>query len=115
MTNHKHTPGPWTVHGVVQNTGSISICAGQLGIADVTNAVSVIDQVLGKPPKAQMANAQLIAAAPNMLADLIEAAATLRRYEANHRAKCTDDSLKKADVNAELASRFEQTIAKATA
>lgn len=53
-------------------------------------------------------------AAPDLLADLREAAATLRRYEALHRAKGTADSTAKAEVNAELASRFEATIAKAT-
>lgn len=52
-------------------------------------------------------------AAPYLLDDLIVAAETLRRYEALHRAKCTAESLEKAEVNAGLASRFEQTIAKA--
>jgi hypothetical protein len=47
-----------------------------------------------------------------LLADLIEAAATLRRYETLHRAKGTDESAAKAEVNAALASRFEATIAK---
>lgn len=115
MTKHKHTPGPWSVHGIVQNTGSISICAGQLGIADVTNAVSAADLVRGREPKAQMANAKLIAAAPLLLDDLIAAAAQLRKYETLHRAKGTADSLAKAEVNAELASRFEHTIAQVTA
>jgi hypothetical protein len=50
----------------------------------------------------------------DLLADLREAAATLRRYEALHRAKGTDDSTAKAEVNAALASRFEATIANAT-
>jgi hypothetical protein len=50
---------------------------------------------------------------PVLLADLREAAATLRRYEALHRAKNTEDSLAKAEVNAALATRFEATIAKA--
>lgn len=58
--------------------------------------------------------AKKIAAAPDMLADLREAAATLRRYEDLHRAKNTEYSAKKADVNAALAARFEATIAKAT-
>lgn len=49
-----------------------------------------------------------------LLTDLGEAAITLRRYEALHRAKGTDDSTAKAEVNAALASRFEATIAKAT-
>jgi LPS O-antigen subunit length determinant protein (WzzB/FepE family) len=45
-----------------------------------------------------------------LLADLIEAAATLRRYETLHRAKGTDDSTGKAEVNAALATRFEATV-----
>lgn len=49
-----------------------------------------------------------------LLADLQEAASTLRRYETLHRAKGTAESTEKAEVNAGLASRFEQTIAKAT-
>ena len=123
MMKYKHTPGPWLIEGVVQNTGSISICAGRFGIADVTNAVSAGDLVLGNSPRAQMANAQLIAAAPRLLIaaaprlldDLVDAAAQLRKYETLHRAKGTADSLAKAEVNAELASRFEQPIAAATA
>lgn len=44
--------------------------------------------------------------------DLKEAAATLRKYESYHRAKGTEESTAKADVNASLAARFESTIAK---
>jgi len=54
------------------------------------------------------------ALAEELLADLQEAAATLRRYEQLHRAKGTNDSTAKAEVNAALALRFEATIAKAT-
>ncbi|MFV3318707.1 hypothetical protein [Pseudomonas sp. NY15374] len=115
MKKYKHTPGPWLVEGFVQNTGSISVCAGRMGIADVFNGVSIFETLTGEAPRTQMANAQLIATAPNLLDDLVEAAATLRRYEALHRAKGTTDSVAKAEVNAELASRFEQTIALATA
>lgn len=50
----------------------------------------------------------------SLLADLAEAAGTLRRYETLHRAKNTDESTAKAEVNANLASRFERTIAQAT-
>ncbi len=70
---------------------------------------SVSDFYLSK----EMAN--FICCAPLLLADLIDAAAQLRKYETLHRAKGTEDSLAKAEVNAELAARFEQTIAKATA
>jgi len=52
-------------------------------------------------------------AAPDLLADLIDAAAQLRTYEALHRAKGTEDSTAKAEVNAALAARFEATIARA--
>lgn len=62
----------------------------------------------------EAADAKLIAASPDLLADLVTAAETLRRYEALHRAKGTTESLEKAKVNAGLAARFEQTIAKAT-
>lgn len=59
------------------------------------------------------ANTRLIAATPDLFADLQLAAETLRHYEALHRAKGTEESTAKAEVNAELASRFESTIAKA--
>ncbi|SIS23124.1 hypothetical protein SAMN05428955_3418 [Pseudomonas sp. 7SR1] len=62
----------------------------------------------------EAADAKLIAASPDLLADLIVAAGTLRRYEALHRVKGTAESLEKAEVNAGLATRFEATIAKAT-
>jgi hypothetical protein len=61
---------------------------------------------VGRQRGAREANAEL-------LDDLTEAAATLRRYESLHRAKGSDESTAKAEVNAALASRFEATIAKA--
>lgn len=51
-------------------------------------------------------------AVTNLMEDLRIAAQTLRRYEELHRAKNTEESTAKAEVNAELASRFEATIAK---
>lgn len=60
----------------------------------------------------QSMRANLIAQAPVILADLKLAAETLRRYEAAHRAKNTEESTAKAEVNASLASRFEETIRK---
>lgn len=58
--------------------------------------------------------AKILAASNKALFDDLEVAAnTLRRYEALHRDKNTEDSLKKAEVNAELASRFEATLAQA--
>lgn len=55
-----------------------------------------------------MTTTDLIRAA--LLADVREAAATFRRYEEHHRAKWTNESLEKAEVNAALAARLEATI-----
>lgn len=104
MPEQKHTPGPWLI-GCRLSTQETKICTIVGGDAVHGSASAVTDW---------KADAVLISAAPELLADLIDAAATLRSYEALHRAKNTDDSLKKAEVNAELASRFERTIAKAT-
>ncbi|MFJ9993360.1 hypothetical protein ACIQSO_21820 [Pseudomonas putida] len=103
----KHKPGPWVIDekGLEADPGKLSIAVG--------DGEYFICQVDGGMH--QMANAKLIAAAPRLLDDLIDAAAQLRAYEILHRAKGTDDSLAKADVNADLASRFERTIAAATA
>lgn len=49
-----------------------------------------------------------------LISDLSEAASTLRRYEKAHRAKGTDESTAKAEVNAILAERFEATLANVT-
>ncbi len=102
MSGIKHTPKPWK-YGV-RKDGSIWLSLGnpELGAHYQGDLV------------ATEADAKLIAAAPDLLADLQEAATTLRRYEALHRAKGTDDSTAKAEVNAALAALFEATIAKAT-
>ena len=104
MPEQKHTPGPWMARAV----GGQGF-PGQAGYAIDYN----LDQEQVADFVYEEADAKLIAQAPSLLADLITAAGTLRHYEALHRAKNTDDSLKKAEVNASLASRFEQTIAKA--
>lgn len=104
----KFTPGPWCVDNS-RHEGSINRIQPFSHIGMVSNFLH------DHSSRAENeANAKLIAAAPEMLADLVEAAATLRRYEALHRAKGTDDSTAKAEVNAALASRFEATIAKPT-
>lgn len=72
------------------------------------------DEVLQISADAQSAElAALRAKNVALTADLTVAAATLRRYETLHRAKGTADSTAKAEVNAELAARFEATIARA--
>lgn len=108
--NVKHTPGPWNIGPIDPNGWNCVVAPGGVEVATiwVSPDLSDIDDATST------ANAHLMAAAPEMLADLCEAAATLRRYEALHRAKNTEDSLSKAEVNAALAARFEATIAKAT-
>jgi hypothetical protein len=104
MGNKKHTPAPWAVREVTHSN-----VPGQRAFAIDFNEdqEQVVDWVY------EEADAKLIAQAPDLLADLIVAAGTLRHYEALHRAKDTAESLEKAEVNAGLASRFEKTIAKA--
>ena len=109
----QHTPGPWKVlehswsdTSIVAEGFDHGICL--LDINHATEESQEADEAL------MAANARLIAAAPDLLADLREAAATLRRYEVLHRAKGTTDSDAKAEVNAALAARFEATIAAAT-
>lgn len=119
MTKHKHTPGPWFVESndktpiyvsPVDRHEQIAIC--NVMVIDEDGDSDSGEWVNGEQTKA---NAKLIAATPLLLDDLTAAATQLRKYEALHRAKGTADSLAKAEVNAGLAARFEQTIAKATA
>ena len=107
----KHTPGPWEIEplevfgrGDREGTAHIVLWdEDREGYTFVARALSFYDDE-------SVANARLIAAAPTMLQDLIDAAAQLRKYETLHRAK---GHLEKADVNAALAARFEATIAAA--
>lgn len=79
MGESKHTPGPWTITGISQQTGSISVGSKdqRIVIADVTNASSFADMLAGAMKRGgggfrqsdaltQFANAALIAAAPDM-------------------------------------------------
>ena len=103
----RQTPRPWSVHGRMKD------CVTFIGPEGEENLF--LKNVDGYYACQNEEDAKLIAAAHDLLADLVEAASTLRRYETLHRAKGTDESTAKAEVNAELASRFESTIAKATA
>jgi hypothetical protein len=100
----KHTPGPWQAF---DNGTYFEIRSGRESLGD---ACASKYQESGDNSEA---NAVLMAAAPQLLADLTDAAAQLRKYETLHRAKGTPDSLEKADVNGALAARFEATIAAA--
>lgn len=107
----KHTPGPWVWVGryLVPASAAGEDYPALFAVADDGSAYGEYTETLvpGSP------DGRLIAQAPTMLADLIDAAAQLRKYETLHRAKGTPDSLEKAEVNAALAARFEATIAAA--
>ena len=96
-----------TAHDVVDNRTGLWVAT----VLTIGMSKEIADQEDDAKAKSL---AHIFAASLDMLADLREAAATLRRYEALHRAKNTEDSLAKAEVNAALATRFEATIAKAT-
>ncbi len=105
-----HTPGPWSLAAVIDRS-----IVHFVPVAEGLSLLTVVHE--GGAPFGAVyidGDACLIAAAPDLLADLREAAATLRRYESLHRAKGTDESIVKANVNAAMAARFESTIAKAT-
>lgn len=103
MMSKKHTPGPWAVDSYDGKT-----------TRDIVDSRGIVICAVGNTSLEDDANQILIAAAPALLYDLREAAATLRRYEALHLAKNTPESFAKAEVNGLMAQRFEATIAKAT-
>lgn len=80
-----HTKGPWSVGGILKDTGDIQICdpTGKLVIGYATNAASFAEMLNGAMRRGrfdsddahtQTANAALIAAAPSLLAALRDAA-----------------------------------------
>lgn len=62
-----------------------------------------------------LANARLIAAAPDLYAVCKAAAAQFRFYEEQHKAKGTQDGRDKAAVNAAFAEHMEAALARAAA
>ena len=102
----KHTPGPWSYwsgyNPFDKLEAQVTADGGDIVIASYNSLIEEGE-----------ANACLMAAAPDLLTDLEEAAKTLRRYEVLHWAKETNESDAKAKVNGDLAARFERTIDKA--
>ncbi len=102
----KHTPGPWDYWSGYDPfdklEAQVTAEGGDIVIASYNSLIEEGE-----------ANACLMAAAPDLLADLEEAAKTLRRYEVLHWAKETNESDAKAKVNGDLVARFERTIDKA--
>lgn len=117
------TPGPWEYRAFETEKGVVF---------DINNTQTETGGVDVAYTYSHEGNARLIAAAPELLADLQQAAQILRKYEALHLEKASYDkeaaqilrkykalhleksSYEKAKVNADLAARFEATIAKAT-
>lgn len=60
-----HTPAPWEISSVSQDTGAIGIAKDRILIAEAHNGYSFMDVVRGDHPEMQRANARLIAAAPD--------------------------------------------------
>ena len=75
MTNNTlHTPGPWQVHRSLSNTNATPIRANGENLAWVCGKDSAADY----PPDVTLANANLIAAAPEMLEAAKEVESMLR-------------------------------------
>lgn len=73
MTEHKHTPGPWTT------IDAKNLCLGYPGTVEIHapdwDALAVVYvETCGNPSEEGEANAQLITAAPDLLEALIELA-----------------------------------------
>lgn len=107
MSKNLFTPGPFEICQDDFDDSYYIRCKG----AERHNGFIVERIIAGRIDS--KGDADLFAAAPQLYADLQAAAAQLRKYEVLHTLKKTPDSLEKARVNAELAERFESTLAAA--
>ena len=98
----KHTPGPWEVRKT--SSGNPFIYSGQLNVAGVAIARPGIDS------EASAANARLIAAAPELHAEMLRYLPILERAEADPEIweKLTDG------LGIATANGYRAAIAKAT-
>jgi hypothetical protein len=109
-SNPSFTPGPWKIG----NRSVYSLCANIDG-PGWTMLASVIVRLTGDEfdHAEGIANAHLIAAAPNLYAKVQIAATIFREYERLHTAKGTFSGDAKARRNAEYAEEMEAALAKA--
>jgi hypothetical protein len=70
----KHTPGPWKGG---QYLGSLTSFHVHMDVGDRGRGANVVDGVCGLDIEERLANAQLIAAAPELLEVLVEITETL--------------------------------------
>ncbi len=101
-----HTPGPWTVEEAwgAEPGDPLSLCFHEIRANGET-----IASTWASP---HLANARLMAAAPELLLIVQQSAKTFRLYEALHREKGTPDGERKADKNAAVAAVCEAAIAR---
>lgn len=127
MSETTHTPGPWHWYDGYDTLGTALTgkldtgvlvdfgCASGLFNADGEAVCVGSSRNDGEADceATSPANARLIAASPDLLADLKDAAATFRAYAEMHRQKKTPAGDRKARENFAKAERYEATIAKA--
>lgn len=102
MSAAKHTPGPWQVH----HGNPLQVCDAdgeRRGCAPIANAWTPTSQITGEA----VANARLVAAAPELLAALKEAIDAVKVF---HGPNCWEIY----EANAPEMRRWRAAIAKAT-
>ena len=113
----KHTPGPWILSetSVLRYGDTLPTKICEIFCSNNNKVICEIPDYRyhTEYDASDRADAYLLTAAPDLLSDLCLAADILRKYETLHRAKNTEESTAKAEVNADLASRFESTISRA--
>lgn len=104
MSNTKHTPGPWLREGnavYTLNEREVNHLLVQVHVANGRTAFA----------EEQEANARLIAAAPDMLAELQTLRAVFIGYAVHH---LKNGSIEKGKTNSAHADRIDALIKKAT-
>lgn len=121
MKDLKHTPGPWPEPVAGSDNGWATMTIEKDGLHVVVTAPNVSEMEAGEwdePDKVyeMEANAKLVAAAPNMLAELIGAEQTIFRYAlADAHKWAGDTSGEKALAHANsVVSGIRAAIQKAT-
>ena len=108
-TETKHTPGPWTYYLTVSDNGPVpqvqTVPVGPLGGTYAT-MICTLSQT-GKKSRTQLANARLIAAAPELLHALKAIAPIVHAF--------TQDELSVTTIREahEILSRMQSAISKA--